>query len=176
MDDEKDIRTVVHEYLLREGDNISQRIDWSLIFHAILLEALFASPRLRFSVPILSLGLAISALWLLVGLRQHWTMTLLFKAVTEISDGSLRLRAVLKGIREAQRTRQPCWYRWVQATPVFAIVIPSLTFATWLALFVGKLITSGVPWYWSVSAPVTVIVGTALLSWAAMRAGTNSDV
>lgn len=71
MDNEKDIRTLVHEYLLREGDNISQRIDWSLIFHAILLEALVASPRLRFSVPILSLGHAISVLWLLVGLRQH---------------------------------------------------------------------------------------------------------
>ena len=67
MNNEKDIRTLVHEYLLREGDNISQRIDWSLIFHAILLEALFASLRLRFTIPILSLGLAISALWLVVG-------------------------------------------------------------------------------------------------------------
>src|SRR5438094_534957 len=127
MDYEKDTRILVQEYLLREGDNISQRIDWSLIFHGILLEALFASPRLRFTVPILSLGLAISALWLLVGLRQNWTMTLLFNAVTEIPDGAPRLRAVLKGIRDKQRT-QPSWYRWAKATPVFAIVIPSLTF------------------------------------------------
>jgi hypothetical protein len=173
MDKEKDTRTLVQEYLLHEGDNITQRIDWSLIFQGILLEALFASPRLRFSIPILSLGLAISALWLVVGFRQNWTMTLLTKAVTDIPDGALRLQAILKGIRNAQR--KP-WYGCVRAVPVFTIVIPSLTFATWLALFVVKLITSGINWYWSVIAPMVLILGTALLTWAAMRAATDHDV
>ncbi len=39
---QKKIRRLAMKSYLREGDDVSQRIDWSLIFHGILLEAFFA--------------------------------------------------------------------------------------------------------------------------------------
>ena len=164
MKDEKDdLRLLVRDYIFREGDNVSQRIDWSLIFHAILLEALFAAPRLRYSIPILCLGLAVSWLWFLVGIRQNWTINLLHHALTRVPADSMNLKLLEEKLRQARDNQQPNWYRWVRATPNFAVVIPAFTVLTWCYLFFAFSITKNVAWYVYV-IPFIVLIGTTCLS------------
>src|ERR1044071_8495874 len=100
--DKDDLRVLIQEYIFREGDNVSQRIDWSLIFHAILFEALFAihDTDLTFSVPILILGLSVSWLWFLVGARQNWNINLLHGIFTKVKEGSEQLKRLERTLRD----------------------------------------------------------------------------
>jgi hypothetical protein len=169
MSTKKDLRTLVHEYLLREGETISQRIDWSLIFHAILLEAYFASDRLRFGMPVLLLGVATSTLWLFIGLRQNWTMNLLFDAVRAEPGGDDSLRTVVDGISRSQRSYAPKLYRWIRATPIFSVVIPGLTLVTWMAIGIGRAVAVGVRWVWLVITPIGLSTVFIAVVWLVSR-------
>jgi hypothetical protein len=162
-DKNDDLRLHVRDYIFREGDNVSQRIDWSLIFHAILLEALFAAPKLRYSIPILCLGLSVSWLWFLVGIRQNWTINLLHHALTRVPAQSMNLKLLEERLRQARDELQPKWYRWVRATPNFAVVIPAFTVLTWFYLFFAFSFTKNVAWY-VYMIPFVVLIGTPCLS------------
>jgi hypothetical protein len=163
MTPNKSARAVLHEYFLGEGDNISQRIDWFLIFHAILLEAFFAAKGLRFKLTVLSFGLSTSILWIAIGLRQNWTMGLLRAALTMQEGGEESLREVLLGVRESQDANLPRWYRWVRAIPIFTIIIPSLTLGTWLTLLVLSTTETGVR-SWEPLCVAAVPLGTVWIA------------
>jgi len=82
-----EIRKLVLDAYHREGDQISQRIDWSLIFHAILLEAFVAAHEdFYIQVTIGSLGFVVAFLWLVIGARQNWLMRHLIEALKQTAN------------------------------------------------------------------------------------------
>lgn len=92
----KEIRKLAFDAYLREGDDVSHRINWSLIFHAILLEAFFAAHEHgAVSLVLGALGAITAYLWLLIGIRQNRKMRYLIRAVIEVEPCAIfRVRAV----------------------------------------------------------------------------------
>jgi len=135
------LRKYIAKAYFREGDSISERTDWSLIFHAILLEAFVASKDQHIQTSIGIFGLLLGLLWLAVGLRQHWNMKLLHSSLIsefDSDDEVYRFHKVFKDLRNKYPLRG--WT--IRAVPVFTIIIPAATTVVWSAL----LLFSGMPW------------------------------
>src|SRR5688572_24362775 len=81
--------------LHREDEAIGLRTDWSLIFHAILIEAflsagshssngslLYTSPVL----PIAAFGTGAAWLWFWTGMRQYWNLRSIVRDVHDVTN------------------------------------------------------------------------------------------
>src|SRR6476620_4202285 len=64
--------TLLYEFFVDEGARLSQRTDWFLIFHAILLEAFFSAKPEMAQGAIGVVGVVTAYIWLMTGLRQRW--------------------------------------------------------------------------------------------------------
>ena len=137
----KDIRKKALETYYHEGDALSQRIDWFLIFHAILIEGFVAGNSIPVKVTIGTLGWVVSFLWFIIGLRQNWNMRNLIEAVIwqegviSENDNDDDVFVFHKRYTTLLRKRRSILYGGrIRAVPIFAIVIPAAIFFTWLVL------------------------------------------
>src|SRR5208337_825599 len=79
---------VLLDFYMDEGARMHQRTDWFLIFHAILLEA-FLSEKSNGWVQMVvgSIGVVMSFLWLMTGIRHRWIFTHLGNCMTSEITG-----------------------------------------------------------------------------------------
>lgn len=122
---------VLYDRYRLEVETISERTDWFLIFHAILLEAWFtSSPR---SLSVGTVGLLTSYLWLVVGVRQWWNVQHLGRCLERNSIIGQEIAPTLRMIRRA-RAKQSWLCRWPKASPAFCVIIPLAFVIVWLVL------------------------------------------
>lgn len=141
---ETDFGEKVEKFYIREGDNVQTRTDWSLIFHAILLEAFFTvfEGHLRAAIPVAFLGIFTSVSGLLVGLKQNQRMAylehLLRSGVLDANCPS-RLAIALQRAEEKFQTR----YR-IRARVVYNVLFPAALTVVWMAAGMLLLYKGGV--------------------------------
>ena len=161
---DKKIRKLAIRSYFREGDDVSQRIDWGLIFHGILLEAFFATHKLwRAKVAIGSLGATTAWLWLFIGMRQTWQMRHLIQSITELPADADALQVFHRRLTLIRTEREPLLFSWVRAAPTFAIIIPAATLLTWAVVTVTAFER---PDFWIPITSITASIAVAsLASW-----------
>src|SRR5215471_2780016 len=138
--DDPPYRRFLFEFFQAEAEYVNQRTDWFLIFHGILFEAFVSKqehPRYRIILGLI--GILISYLWLMAGLKQAWDLKHIVQDITDCSVMGRETAAVLKGIF-GYRRKQPRPMRWFLTTPAFCIVIPGAFLIAWL------LLSNTVPW------------------------------
>jgi hypothetical protein len=143
------------EQLHREDDAIGQRIDWSLIFHAILMEAFFAAEG-RSRLPVGAFGLTVAWIWVVTGVRQLWNQRAIvddLEGVRDPVDHDVAYRQYLAKQRHGASQRG---FRWAVAVPLFTIVVPSCCLVTWIFIL---LLIKDVPLLWRLVL-VVAILGT----------------
>jgi len=156
------------EFLLRwfwhEGDNLNQRTDWFLIFHAILMEAYLAAggdhglPSRGLEIGLL--GLVTSALWLAIGVRNEWHIKYLIEGVKQPELISSEVAHVLRALLDA-RDQQPRWVKRFHSVPIFGKIVPFCCLAAWLVLVLQRWLT----WPWVSLGLLSLIpFGIALIS------------
>jgi hypothetical protein len=127
---------LLEKHYFHEADRMNQRTDWFLIFHAILMEAFFSIKKSDpASILVVgSVGLLLSCLWLLSGLRSArmaWHMGLLIRE--EMNPQAAKMHAKLFATR-AEVVNRNFWYGWTKFLPLFGVVISAIFVIAWLAL------------------------------------------
>lgn len=135
MTDEKtESGRMLFDLFIHEAENIHNRVDWFLIFHAILFEGFLAAHYLYHRIALSLLGCLISYVWLVAGIRQVWNLNHFIAAVSDDALMGPVAGNVFKGLYEARRTCQPRLMRWFSSVPAFSIVLPIALLSTWLFL------------------------------------------
>ena len=155
-----ELRKMALETFLREGDNVSQRIDWSLIFHGILLEAFATAVNPHVSLWVGTFGLVTAYLWFWIGARQNWHMRYVHRCITAAADPDDAVYRFQSFLTSAHTEGQPQVFKWVRAVPIFTIVIPGATFLTWLILLSSSILDYRAKWVWWLLVPLALGAAT----------------
>jgi hypothetical protein len=136
---EHQARELFFAFFLHEAENLHNRVDWFLIFHAILLEAFFAA-RYGFQQLIVGLlGCIVAYVWLVAGIRQLWNLQHMVQSVSdEEVMGSETAYLFRKLLIETRRVNQPSWMRWASATPAFSAILPLAILIAWIILIAAE--------------------------------------
>ncbi len=155
----EDHRDFLLKWFWHEGENLNQRTDWFLIFHAILIEAYLAAGGTDHHLKSNGLeigifGLLTSFLWLFVGIRNEWHIKYLVECVKLDAVISPAVAHVLRTLLAA-RMRQPPYVRWVRSVAAFGKTVPLACLLTWLVLVLQRWL----PWCWVaiVTGPVAAL-------------------
>src|SRR5687767_6750414 len=77
---------LIQDFYFHEGERVSHRIDWFLLFHAILIEAFLTASdsdsHSGLADPIAFFGLLLALFWFAIGIRANWISKHLSKLLT----------------------------------------------------------------------------------------------
>ncbi len=157
-------------FLHDEDKAIVERIDFSLIFHAILIEAFVAVTDRRIW-PIGCLGLVASYLWMMTGIRQYLNYRMIVRDLHGIprhevksEDVKYVLEMTDKRYDEKRADRLNPLVAWAAAVPQFTVVIPIACFVTWVWMI---LTAPAMPVIWQKA--LLVVIGPSLVTILTMR-------
>ena len=162
------------EQLHREDDAIGQRIDWSLIFHAIMLEAFFAAHGVS-RLAVGGLGLAVAWIWVVTGIRQFWNQRAIIKDLEEVDNPTTSEVAYRQYLAAQRHGASQRGFRWAVAVPLFTIVVPVCCLVTWVVLL---LLIDDVSLSWRaglVAIVFAVVTGFSALLWKQVRLPTIEE-
>ena len=136
QDDDISPRKLIYDNYFFETERMSQRTDWFLIFHAILLEAFFSIKRNDppSILTVGSLGLLLSCLWLANGLRYHrvqWQLGAFMRDPIMHDVGTMQEKIFAERRKNIDGNR---WFGWAAFIPLFGVVIPFIFIICWLVL------------------------------------------
>ena len=171
--DREDFVERVSAHLRIEGASIDHRIDWSLLFHAILIEAFVSAEPATLALPIGLLGIFTSLVSSVIGMRQNWHWFHLFRTLISQDRAAHARSPFHRWLTQIRDEHPPDSYRWIRATPVFTIMIPLALFATWNALYWTKLVSSSGGWVWVTVWGVLLVATVAAARW--LREGPEID-
>jgi len=141
MAEEKPTREkLLYDFYFDEAARLGQRTDWFLIFHAILLEAFFASQDFVPKLVIGPLGWLTSYLWFMTGYRQRWLSRHLGECMAHAGLMGPETAGLFNNIFAMRRKGLPTVISWPMPVPTFAVIIPFAFAAAWfsLLLWVGR--------------------------------------
>ena len=145
------------EAFAAEGESISFRADFFLIFHAIAFEAFVAAHG--FSALVVGFaGLGIAITWLMIGTRQKWIAGIAIKAATTGSIADVSDPALEFIIRMSQEREKYSRWPHVRSIPMFAVGIPALIALSWIALLCGSDKVGTIALCWRVTAIVGAFI------------------
>jgi hypothetical protein len=163
MSDLRERRDFILAWFWHEGENLNQRTDWFLIFHAILVEAYLAAytSSLKFKgLEIGVFGLVTSFIWLMIGVRQEWHIKFFTKCVRkEEITGSSEISSTLSYILDA-RDKQPLWMRWAHSVSLLSKLVPFCCVVMWAILVLQRC---SLRWWWLLVAIIVSISGCLLM-------------
>ena len=76
-------RRLLFDFFIHEAENIHNRVDWFLIFHAILFEAFLNAHYSVHRITLGTLGCLVSYVWLIAGIRQLWDLRHLVESIKD---------------------------------------------------------------------------------------------
>jgi hypothetical protein len=165
MGDEKITKErLLHDHYFHEADRMNQRTDWFLIFHAILMEAFFSIHRHETSsiIAVGSLGLVLSCLWMISGIRATRMAWQLGKLIRDEKGEAKETHE--KIFSERKTINANSLYGWSRFLPLYGIVIPGIFVIIWTVLLVLR---AGQIWF--ILLPC-LIVGSLILLALVKRA------
>ena len=124
---------MLFEFLLHESENLHSRVDWFLIFNAILFEAFFAAHN-QHRIVIGLLGSLISYVWLAAGIRQLWNIGHLVEIIRNEEIMGYETGKVFAQFYAGRWETQKWWMSWASSNPAFSGVIPLAVLSVWLYL------------------------------------------
>jgi len=128
------------EIFFFETENINQRTDWFLIFHAILIEAYFSIEKITQKTILGYLGLLIAVLWLMSGIR---TFKLLWQAGKSLNSKEIVGERMSNTFRKIFADRRASinnkFYGWARPAPLFSIITPVIILITWITILSFEL-------------------------------------
>lgn len=145
-------RKMLLDFYIDEGVRLHQRTDWFLIFHAILLEAYLSEHSSgRIQMVVGCVGLVLSYLWLVTGIRHRWTFMHLGKCMTAKEIMGQGISSSLGKVFELRNEKIPAHaLPWARPTSCFGVITPAIFLAAWTTLLVmaeftlkGKLLCFG---------------------------------
>lgn len=124
---------LLFDFFIHEAENLHNRADWFLVFHGILFEGFVTSGSSTHRVALGTLGVLVSWVWLVAGIRQQWALRHLAECMADArimdADASKAFRLLWHA-----RTARESWVTKFQATPAFSIVLPLAVLTTWFVL------------------------------------------
>ena len=110
-------------------------------------------------------ALVTAYLWLMIGARQDWLMRHVHRCITAVEDSNDPVYRFHTFLTDARTGEQLRLFKWVRATPIFTIVIPGMTFFTWLILLSLSIIDYQARWLWWLIIPFALGGATLLSSY-----------
>ena len=156
-------KKLVYDFYFHESDRISERTDWFLIFHAIMFQSYFGSlDKQVFMYKMLAslIGVMISYLWLMNGIRTWYLFWHLGKHMVDKELMGEMADMHIKIIRERKSTIDKKWYGWAKPSPSFSILIPTIFFIVWCAIFF-----TSANMHWAIMA-IIILIAMALFVYA----------
>lgn len=124
---------LLFDFFIHEAENLHNRADWFLVFHGILFEAFVTSNGSTQRIPLGTLGVLVSWVWLLAGIRQQFALNHLARCMANAKIMGIETSYAFQRLWDARNKRKSIVTK-LQATPAFSIVLPAAVFATWLIL------------------------------------------
>jgi hypothetical protein len=150
---------LLDKHYFHEAERMNQRTDWFLIFHAILMEAFFSIGRRDIASIIVvgSVGLLLSFLWLISGLRAGRMASHLGNMIgREMGRDASEMHHKIFSERQQFVNSNP-WWGWTRFLPLFGVVIPVIFVIAWITLIVFRIPGDHMP-------TLLYILGSSLLA------------
>jgi hypothetical protein len=144
MAEEKFEQRLLFDFFVHESENLHDRVDWCLIFHAILFEAFLTAHSPQQRVTLGALGCIVSYVWLIAGFRQLWNIRHLVGRKSDRLIMGPDAAHLFTMLFDARRRYQSRWIKWAGATPAFCVVLPSALLVAWITVTATATIALGV--------------------------------